>query len=322
MTRPAPALLTRGPIILADLGEEVAAGYLSVLLGFDHIDQRPNRREATACISDGRASAPCDLPHRVTLLALASELSRSLRGKPRTQAERTALLDKLVAAYPDFLASHDGNTLAGRTAREMPFDDGKGEKDFETRLNSPDIEDKFYAPYPVGRAGTPPGVDIDPGRVRYEPFFVKMYGDCKKGEVTGKLVDVVWLPKHGGKKLKITAVNGVAEKLEAVSADLDELPDSFVEISRPLSRHLQLPRHRRHQPAERARLRRRQSTSTSARRTIGVDHQPVGGKYPTRTTSRWRSSRFSRSTASSGAASGITTTPCISNTGRSCCLKA
>jgi len=148
-------------------------------------------------------------------------------------AERAALLDKLVASYPVFLASHDGNTVRWKDGTMMPFDDGKGEKDFETRLDSPDLEDEFYAPYPVGHAGIPPGVDIDPGRVRYEPFFAKMYGDCKNGEVTGKLVDIVWLPKHGAKKLKITAVNSVAEKLKAVSADLDALPESFVKYLTP-----------------------------------------------------------------------------------------
>ena len=29
----------------------------------------------------------------------------------------------------------------------------------------------FYAPYPWGRSGIPPAADIDPGRVRYQPFF-------------------------------------------------------------------------------------------------------------------------------------------------------
>jgi D-alanyl-D-alanine carboxypeptidase len=143
------------------------------------------------------------------------------------------LLDKLVAAYPDFLASHDGNTLRWKDGTPMPFDDGKGEKDFETRLNNPDLEDEFYAPYPVGRTGTPPGVNTDPGRVRYEPFFAKMYGDCMKGEVTSKLVPVPWLPKHGAKKLVITSVNGVNEKLKAVSAELDELPERFVKYLTP-----------------------------------------------------------------------------------------
>ena len=151
-------------------------------------------------------------------------------GAPGRNAE---LLDKLVASYPDFLASHDENTLVWKDGTVMTFDDGKGEKDVETRLNYPDLEDEFYAPYPVGRTGIPPGVDIDPGRVRYEPFFAKMYGDCKKGEVTKKMVDVVWLPKHGGKKLKITSVNGVDQKLKAVSDELDKLPDSFVKYLTP-----------------------------------------------------------------------------------------
>jgi D-alanyl-D-alanine carboxypeptidase len=143
------------------------------------------------------------------------------------------LLEKLVASYPDFLASHDANTLIWKDGTRMPFNDGKGEKDFETRLNNPDLKDEFYAPYPIGRAGTPPGVDIDPGRVRYEPFFAKMYGDCTKGEVTKKLVPIVWLPKHGGTKLMITAVNGVAEKLRAVSVELDQLPESFIKFLTP-----------------------------------------------------------------------------------------
>ena len=69
-------------------------------------------------------------------------------------ARNAALLDKLVAAYPDFLASHHGNVLQWKDGTEMTFDDGKGAKDFDTRLNDPDLEDMFYAPYPPGRTGT------------------------------------------------------------------------------------------------------------------------------------------------------------------------
>ncbi len=148
-------------------------------------------------------------------------------------ARNNELLGKLVASYPDFLASHGDNSLVWKDGTVMPFDDGKGAKDFETLLDRPDLEDEFYTPYPAGRAGIPPGIDIDPGRVRYEPFFAKMYGDCNKGEVTKKLVDVVWLPKHGGKKVKITTVNGVDRKLKAVSDELDKLPDSFVKYLTP-----------------------------------------------------------------------------------------
>lgn len=222
---------------------------------------------------------------RVTLLALSIQAVPFV-AQAADQAERTALLDKLVAAYPDFLASHDGNTLRWKDGTLMPFDDGKGAKDFEMRLDSPDLEDEFYAPYPIGRAGTPPGVDIDPGRVRYEPFFAKMYGDCKTGEVTGKLVDVIWLPKHGGKKLKITDVNGVAEKLKAVSADLDKLPESFVKYLSPSG------------GTYNCRVIAGTTRPSVHGNGIAIDinvgwsdywrnHQPVGGKYPYKNRIPW-----------------------------------
>jgi hypothetical protein len=181
----------------------------------------------------------CRRGHAMRFAAFAATVSVSIGGlavaaegageAPR----RAALLEKLVASYPDFLVSHNDISVRWKDGAEMVFDDGKGEKDFETRLNDPDLEDEFYAPYPQGRTGIPPGVDIDPGRVRYEPFFAKMYGDCKKGEVERKLVSVAWLPKHGGKTVPITSVNGVAEKLAAVSAELDKLPDSFVKYLTP-----------------------------------------------------------------------------------------
>ena len=148
-------------------------------------------------------------------------------------ARRGTLLDKLVASYPDFLASHDADTLTWKDGTVMAFGNGKGDKDFETRLSEPDLEDIFYAPYPQGRTFIPPAADNDPGRVRYEPFFAKMYGDCKKGEVRRKLVPVVWLPRHGGQTLKVTRVNNVADKLEAVSTELDELPESFIKYLTP-----------------------------------------------------------------------------------------
>ena len=68
-------------------------------------------------------------------------------------SRNAALLDKLVASYPDFIASHGENTLVWKDGTEMTFDDGKGAKDFDTLLDHPDIEDQLYTPYPVGRTG-------------------------------------------------------------------------------------------------------------------------------------------------------------------------
>ncbi len=54
-----------------------------------------------------------------------------------------------------------------------------------------------------------------------------MYGDCRKGEVAKNLTEIVWLPKKAPQRLKVTKVNGVADKLAAISAELDLLPSEF-----------------------------------------------------------------------------------------------
>ena len=133
----------------------------------------------------------------------------------------------LIAAYPHHLDRIEGNVLAWRDGTRMPIDDGRGPKTHEARLATADIKDMFVVPYPRGARVSPPARDEDPGRARNAALFDKMYGDCGKGGVAANLVDVVWLPKKWGKPLKVTRINGVAEKLAAVSRELDALPASF-----------------------------------------------------------------------------------------------
>ncbi len=152
----------------------------------------------------------------------------------KEQGRRSALMDRLVAAYPDQLKGHRGNDLIWRDGTRMTFDDGRA-KDFQARLANADIEDQFAAPYPMGEMLSDPEPDSDPGRFRNQEFFLKMYGDCRKGDVRKKLAEVVWLPKHGGSKIKITSVNGVAEKLQAVSNELDTLPDDMMRYLKPIA---------------------------------------------------------------------------------------
>lgn len=140
---------------------------------------------------------------------------------------------RLLAAYPDFLDRIEGNALIWKDGTRMTIDDKKGGKDFASLLGSPDIKDMFFARYPAGTPAQAPAVDSDPGRVRYEPLFDKMYGDCRKGEVQAKLVDVVWLPRKWGKALRVSSINGVAARLAAVSRDLDELPARFDPFLKP-----------------------------------------------------------------------------------------
>jgi D-alanyl-D-alanine carboxypeptidase-like protein len=151
------------------------------------------------------------------------------------QARANRLMARLVATYPDLLAGHDDNNLIWRDGERMGFDDG-AEKSFQERLEGPDIEDQFAIPYPAGDVLSDPEPDFDPGRFRNAAFFLKMYGDCRRGsEVQKRLVDVIWLPKTGGgRKIKATPVNGVAEKLQRVSDELDTLAPEFQKFLRPI----------------------------------------------------------------------------------------
>ena len=152
--------------------------------------------------------------------------------EPLTRNER--LMRRLVDAYPEHLAGYEDNVIIWHDGTRMPFDDGR-DKTFSETLTDPDLEDQFYTAYPRGLRGVPPLENNDPGRVRYEPFFTKMYGDCKQNgsAVEANLETVVWLPDNYGKTLRVTGVNGVAEALRQVSAALDELPARFMKYLRP-----------------------------------------------------------------------------------------
>lgn len=134
---------------------------------------------------------------------------------------------RLIKAYPDFLDRIEGNDLVWKDGTRMPINDGRGAKEHERLLATADIKDMLAMPYPIGTPITTPARNVDPGRARNAAFFNKMYGDCMKNDVAGKLVDVVWLAKKSGKTLKVTSINGAAEKLAAVSTELDALPASF-----------------------------------------------------------------------------------------------
>jgi hypothetical protein len=142
-------------------------------------------------------------------------------------------LDALVRAYPDALAGYDSADLLWRDGTRMPLSDGRPAKSFAEMLRQGSLLDQLRLPYPAGATAAAPGPDDDPGRVRHRAFFDKMYGNCWKGEVAQRLVSVVWLPRSWGRTLRITAVNGIAERVAAVSEEIDALPDSIKRYAYP-----------------------------------------------------------------------------------------
>lgn len=131
-------------------------------------------------------------------------------------------MSALLAAYPDELCGARSDVLLWCDGTAMPWDDGR-EKDFAGLLEGADLQDQFLIPYPAGPDfPAPPPADFDPGRIRHEAFFRRMYGADRQA-VEKNLVQVDW-PFSPPGALQVTRVNGVNRQLEAVIRELQTLP--------------------------------------------------------------------------------------------------
>lgn len=128
----------------------------------------------------------------------------------------------LVGAYPEQIAGIRDGQLVMRDGTSFPITQGGSPKTTEQALDQADIADMFAEPYRRGPQTRPPRGD--PGRARYEPLFLKMYGDCSTRPFQAHMRRVAWMPARQGGTVNVTTINGVDRALEAVVADLEKLP--------------------------------------------------------------------------------------------------
>lgn len=126
---------------------------------------------------------------------------------------------RLIRAYPEQQLKYENHAIVFPDGTSILYDDGL-EKTFEQRLNQPDLEDMFWIAYPTEN---PPKYLEDPGRIRSEALFKKMYGS-RSADVKKTLVPVSWF----GKKIKFTRINGAAEQLQKVA---DEIAQKHPELA-------------------------------------------------------------------------------------------
>jgi len=133
----------------------------------------------------------------------------------------------LVSAHPEQLEKIEGNELVWKDGTRMVISDGSKKETFDEMLNQPSLEYQLSQTYPVGAELEPvPAKDSDPGRIRYEPFFRKMYGDTAS-DVEKNLRTIQWMPNTYPQKLRVTTVNGVDKRLERISEKLEALSDEL-----------------------------------------------------------------------------------------------
>jgi hypothetical protein len=137
--------------------------------------------------------------------------------------------DALTHAYPDQIAGRDDVGIIFRDGTRQNLSDGRTDKSFDEKLRNASLLDQLSLPYPKGALTQPPGPQDDPGRFRNAAFFDKMYGDCDKGETQKHLTDIPWFTG----KVRVTTINGVAERLRAVATEIDRLPQDIKRHAHP-----------------------------------------------------------------------------------------
>ena len=130
----------------------------------------------------------------------------------------------LKAAYPEHVCEIRPNTLVWCDGTVMLYDDGVKKKSFADKLANPDLEDQMSQAYSrEDESSWRPSPGADPGRIRYQPFFQKLYGKDRSA-VEKNVGTVHWMPNRTKRRLRVTRVNGVGDKLKAISNALATLP--------------------------------------------------------------------------------------------------
>jgi hypothetical protein len=172
---------------------------------------------------------------RIALWTCASLIGLALTTTTKLNAEtRIESLDHLVRAYPEALSGHDDKAIFWRDGTIMPVDDGIGNKSFDELLRSASILDQLRLPYRLG-ASQPPTLNDDPGRFRNQAFFKKMYGDCNKSNFQQNLVTITWLPGSWGKAVRVTRINGIADRLRKISDEIEKLEPAIKAAAFPIA---------------------------------------------------------------------------------------
>lgn len=147
----------------------------------------------------------------IALICAVGPATRKDAGDGQLQA-------RLVAAYPEQLLAASGDGILWRDGTWMPFREPRGPASPRS-----DLRTQMEQPYPAGPLGLLKSAPTtDPGRNRSEPFFRKMYG-ADQSAVEAHLVSVPWLPRRGGRPMRVTRVNSVDRRLRAISDALEAL---------------------------------------------------------------------------------------------------
>ncbi|MCC7275013.1 MAG: M15 family metallopeptidase [Alphaproteobacteria bacterium] len=145
-------------------------------------------------------------------------------GRAAAAAARPQGVFAFIAAYPDHLDRVEKGVLYWLDGTKMPL----------ARLGL-DRHGRPLRPYrPADDPATAATEAIS--AIDYEPIYLKIYGDCRTGDMTARLATLRWnrAAPDGGDEVRAAAANGVAAIMQRISDELDRLPDDVAAARRAL----------------------------------------------------------------------------------------
>ena len=130
---------------------------------------------------------------------------------------------RLLKGYPDIVVDYVDNYIIFWDSTIFLYNDSMIKNESEL-LSNPDIEDMFHYQYTLNKDHDSLPPSSDPGRIRNNEFFNKVYGASKK-EVEDNLTEVIWCPTLVNKLIRVNTKNGAAEAFVKVSNELDQHPE-------------------------------------------------------------------------------------------------
>lgn len=139
---------------------------------------------------------------------------------------------QLMKAYPEQIIAYKENRLIWKDQTKSVFDDAVKKNRLEL-FENPDIQDqvgnmKYQATFPI----VAPDFGSDPGRIRNESFFKKMYGSSEE-EVKKNLTRIIWCPNTLQIPLWVSTINEIDKKLVQISVELEKDSSLLPYLSAP-----------------------------------------------------------------------------------------